>query len=89
MFVDPLGPTAHATARRTAVDRARQVKALANHPRYRQAEHLNLGLRQSEHPPYASFFRAFPSAEARRLAQRVPLVFTPGTAAGSTEPNRN
>ena len=35
MFVEPLGPwrTAHATARRTAVDWAHPVKAIADHPR--------------------------------------------------------
>ena len=38
LFVEPMGPwrTARATARRTAVDWARQVKVLADHPRYRQ-----------------------------------------------------
>ena len=37
MFVEPLGPwrTAHATARRTGVDWARQVQALADPPRDR------------------------------------------------------
>ena len=34
-------------------------------------------LRQSEHPHLRFFFRTFPPAEARRLAQRVQLVFTP------------
>ena len=44
MFVEPLGPwrTAHATARRTAVDWAHPVKALADHPRDREAERLIL-----------------------------------------------
>ena len=42
MFGEPLGPwrTAHATARRTAVDWAHPVKALADHPRCRQAARL-------------------------------------------------
>ena len=42
MFVEPLGQwrTANATARRTAVDWAHQVKAIADHPRYREAERL-------------------------------------------------
>ena len=37
MFVEPLSQwrTANATARRTAVDGARPVQALADHPRYR------------------------------------------------------
>ena len=79
MFVEPLGPwrTAHATARRTAVDWAHPVKALADHPRDRQAERL---IRVCDHlntHAYDSFFRAFPPAEARRLIRRVQLAFTP------------
>ncbi len=59
-------------------DWAHQVKAIADHPRYRHAECLYPGLRQSEHPYLRLFFfRAFPTAEAERLARRVPLVFTP------------
>ena len=79
LFVEPLGPwrTAHATARRTAVDWAHQVKALADHPRYRQAERLIRVCDNLNTHAYASFYRAFPPAEARRLARRVRLVFTP------------
>ena len=79
MFVEPLGQwrTANATARRTGVDWARQVKALADHPRYRQAERLILVCDNLNTHTYASFDRAFPRAEARRLARRVQLVFTP------------
>ena len=62
MFVEPLGPwrTAHATARRTAVDWAHPIQALADHPRYRQAE-----------------------------SGACSGCLRPGTAAGSTGPNRN
>ena len=79
LFVEPLGQwrTANATARRTAVDWAHQVKALADHPRYRQAERLILVCDNLNTHTYASFYRAFPPAEARRLARRVRLVFTP------------
>ncbi len=79
MFVEPLGPwrTANATARRTAVGWAHQVKALADHPRYRQAERLIRVCDNLNTHAYASFFRAFPFAEAPRLAPRVQLVFTP------------
>ena len=90
LFVEPLGPwrTAHATARRTAVDWAHPVRALVNHPRYRQAECL---IRVCDHlntHAYASFLRAFPPAEAQRLAPRVHLVFT-SRHGRSTGPNRN
>ena len=79
MFVEPLGQwrTVNATARRTAVDWAHQVKALADHPRYRHAKRLILVCDNLNTHTYRSFFRAFPPAEAHRLAQRVQLVFTP------------
>ena len=79
MFVEPLGQwrMARATARRTAVDWAHQVKALADHPRYRQAERLILVCDNLNTHAYRSFFRAFPRAEAERLVRRVLLVFTP------------
>ena len=79
MFVEPLGQwrTAHATARRTAVDWAHQVKALVDHPRYRKAERLILVCDNLNTHAYRSFFRAFPTAEAERLVRRVLLVFTP------------
>ena len=79
MFVEPLGQwrTANATARRMSVDWAHPVRALAGHPRYRQAEHLILVCDNLNAHAYASFFRTFPPAEAQRLVQRVQLVFTP------------
>ncbi len=75
--MEPRWRTAHATARRTAVDWARQVKAIADPPRYRQAERLIRVCDPLNTHTYASFFRAFPPVEARRLAQRVPRAFTP------------
>ena len=79
LFVEPLGPwrMARATARRTAVDWAHQVKALVDHPRYRHAERLILVCDNLNTHTYASFYQAFPPVEARRLARRVRLVFTP------------
>ncbi len=79
MFVEPLGQwrTACVTARRTAVDWARQVKALVDHPRYRAAERLILVCDNLNTHAYRSFFRAFPRAEAERRVRRVQLVFTP------------
>ena len=62
LCVKPLGPwrTAHATARRTGVDWAPQVKAVAEHPRNRPAEYLPRGCDNLNAPTYASFYRAFP-----------------------------
>ena len=71
LFVEPLGP------RRTAVDWARQVQAVVDHPRYCQAEYLTLVCDNLNAHTTASFYQAFPPAEARRLAQRVRLAFTP------------
>ena len=45
--------------------------------RYRQAERLTLVCDNLNTHAYASFFRAFPPAEARRLVPRVQRVFTP------------
>ena len=97
LFVEPLGQwrTANATARRTAVDWARQVQALVDHPRYRQAEYLTLVCDNLNTHTYASFYDAFPPADARRPPTRAAWrsayawCLRPGTAAGSTGPNRN
>ena len=59
------------------MDWAHQVKALAYHPRDRQAERLILVCDNLNTRTYAFFYRAFPPAEARRLIRRVQLVFTP------------
>ena len=57
MFVEPLGQwrMAHATTRHTSVDWARLVQALADHPRYRQAERLILVCDHLNTHAYASF----------------------------------
>ena len=65
LFVEPLGPW------RTAVDWARQVQAVVDHPRYRQAECLTLVCDNWNTHTAVSFYQAFPPAEARRLTQRV------------------
>ncbi len=79
MFVEPLGPwrTARVTARRTAVDWAHPVKAIADHPRDRTAQRLIRVCDNLNTHAYRSFFRAFPRAEAERRVRRVQLVFTP------------
>ena len=57
--------------------RGGHVECLADHPRYHQAERLILVCDNLNAHTYDSFYRAFPPAEAHRLAQRVQLVFTP------------
>ena len=85
LFVEPLGPW------RTAVNWARQVQAVVDHPRYRQAECLTLVCDNWNTHTAVSFYQAFPPAEARRLAQRVRLVFTPrhGSWLNIAEPELN
>ena len=79
LFVEPLNRwrTANVTAQRTAVDWARQVQAVADHPRYRQAECLTLVCNHLNGREYPPFYLAFPPAEAYRLTQCVQPVLTP------------
>lgn len=64
------------TARRTAVDVAHQLRALAD-VHYPEAERIVLVTDQlNVHTP-ASLYRAFPPAEARRLADRFEWHYTP------------
>ena len=79
LCVESLDPrrTANATARRTGVDWARPVQALANHPRDRQAKRLIRVCDPLNAHVYDSFYRVFPPAEARRRARRVQRVFPP------------
>ena len=67
------------------------MQAIADHPRYRQAERLLLVCDNLNTPTYTSFYRAFPPAEAHRLARRVQLVFTPrhGSWLNMAEPERS
>ncbi len=69
--MEPLGPW------RTAVDGARLVQALADHPRDRQAKRLIQVCDHLNTHADASFDRSFPPAEARHRARRVQRVFTP------------
>ena len=80
IFVEPLGQwrTANATARRTGPWTGRtKSRSLVDHPRDREAERRILVCDNLNTHAYASFFRAFPRAEAERLVRRVQLVFTP------------
>ncbi len=89
MFAEPLGQrrTAHATARRTAVDRAHPVKALVDHPRDREAERL---IRVCDHlnpHAYASFFPGLSARRGRAPGPaRTPGVYAP---ARPLAPGRN
>ena len=92
MFVEPLGPwrTVHATARRTAVDWAHPVKAIADHPRDREAARLIRVCAPLNTHAYASFFSGpFRPPRPRAGSGAPSWCLRPGTAAGSTGLNRN
>jgi len=79
MFVEPLGGwrMVPVTASRTAVDWAKQVQALVDHPRYAQAERITLVCDNLNTHGLASLYQAFEPAEALRLAKKLELVHTP------------
>ncbi len=73
---DPRHPVA-VTKRRTTLDWVQQVRALANLPRYRDAESIALVCDNLNTHSGDSFYTAFPAAEASRLNDRIHLVHTP------------
>jgi hypothetical protein len=78
LFCEPL--RAHrwtaVTAQRTKVDWAHQIKDLVD-VRYPEAERIVLVLDNlNTHTP-ASFYEAFPPAEAKRLADKLEIHYTP------------
>ncbi len=79
MFTEPLGGfrKVEATGRRTAVDWARQVKALVNLPRYGRALKITLVMDNLNTHDVASLYKAFEPAEAFRIASKLDIVPTP------------
>lgn len=79
LFVEPLAGwrQVEVTERRTAVDWARQVRAVVDHPRYAGAESITLVCDQLNTHGLASLYQAFPPAEALRLAKKLTLVHSP------------
>ena len=62
---------------RTARDWARVVKALVDSPRYKDAERIVLVMDQlNTHTP-ASLYEAFPPDEAKRIAAKLEIHYTP------------
>jgi hypothetical protein len=78
MFVEPLGGWRHVavTERRTAVDWAHQVRDLVD-VHYPSAERIRLVMDNLNTHRLASLYEAFEPAEARRLAQRLEIHYTP------------
>ena len=78
MFVEPLGGWRGVTAtdRRTKVAWAWQVRELLD-IQYPDAQRVTLVLDNLNTHTYASLYEAFEPAEARRLIDRLDLVYTP------------
>jgi hypothetical protein len=77
LFVDPLRGwrRVEATERRTRVDWARQVRQLVDRD-YPRAQKITLVMDNlNTHGP-ASLYEAFEPAEARRLAEKLEIVYT-------------
>jgi len=79
MFTEPLGGwrDVRVTQRRTAVDWARQVKALVDDPRYAEADRITLVCDNLNTHKLASLYKAFAPNEALRIANKIELVHTP------------
>jgi len=78
MFCEPLGAWRHAsvTDRRTKADWAEKVKELVD-VHYPQADRVTLVMDNlNTHAP-ASLYEAFEPSEARRLIERLEMVYTP------------
>lgn len=78
MEVEPLGGKRHVeiTERRTRVDWAYFVRAMLN-DRYADAEKVVLVMDNLNTHSTTSLYEAFPPDEARRLAQRLEIHYTP------------
>ena len=78
LFCEPLAPWCHVTAlyRRTALDWAAQIKELLT-VHYPNAPLIRLVMDNLNTHAIASLFKAFPPAEARALAKRLEIHYTP------------
>jgi len=79
IFVEPLGcwRDVPVTERKTAVDWARQMKRLVDHPRYAAAERITLVCDNLNTHHLASLYGTYEAAEALRIARKLELVYTP------------
>ena len=78
MFTEPLAGwrEAHALPRRTAIDWATQIKWLVDKA-YPDVEKIVLVMDNLNTHTVASLYKAFPPAEAYRLAQKLEIHYTP------------
>jgi len=78
MFFEPLGGKRHikVTDQRTAVDFAEGMKLLVD-DLYPEAEEIIVVLDNLNTHTKASLYKAFPAVEAKRIADRITLEYTP------------
>jgi len=78
MFTETLGGWRQVSVRerRTAIDWAEELREILNH-RYAQAEKVILVCDNLNTHKLASFYEAFAPAQARQLAQRLEIHYTP------------
>lgn len=78
LFVEPLGGWRHVnvTAHRTSVDWAHQIRELVD-VHYPETEGIRLVMDNLNTHTVASLYEAFPAQEARRLAQKLEIHYTP------------
>ena len=79
MFVEPLAGwrDVPVTGRRAAADWAARVRALVDEPRHADAERITLVCDNLDTRDFGSLCGAFDPAEAKRIMDRLELVFTP------------
>jgi hypothetical protein len=79
MFVEPLGGwrTVPVSNRRTAVNWAHRMRDLVDNPRFASAEKITVVLDNLNTHDIGSLYEAFAPAEAKRIADKLELVFTP------------
>ena len=78
VFTEPLGGTRHVNVRtqRTAIDWAEEIQYLVD-VSYPSVEKIILVLDNLNTHTIASLYKAFPPEEARRIARRLEVHFTP------------
>ena len=78
VFTEPLSGTRHVTARkrRTAIDWAEEIKYLTD-VCYPDIEKITLVMDNLNTHKISSLYKLFPAAEARRIAKRLDVHYTP------------
>ena len=78
VFVEPLGGVRHVSVRehRTAIDWAEEIKYLVE-VSYPDSEKIVLVMDNLNTHALASLYKAFPASEARRIARKLEIHYTP------------